>query len=152
MGSTPFSPWDDLYVIGWMEAAEAPARKSVGSSLISAEWFRQLVRNGGTSIPQASHGLLLPTEIASRFGIPENVSAYLIRQGLIRSKRIHGVFEYRLASARAANPEDIAAYLAKRKITFDLRKTALVSEREMHTITGMTHTPIRRCADGACPG
>ena len=63
---------------------------------------------------------------------------------MIRSKRIHGVFEYRLGRRRGAYPKDVAAYLAARGIRFDLRKNPVVSEREIRMITGMSHTPVNR--------
>lgn len=128
---------------GWVAVAQAPTKRGA-SPLISAEWFRELIRNGGTSVLQASPGLLLPAEIASRFGLPEAVVVHLLRRGLIRSKRIRGVFEYRLGWTRGAHPKDVTAYLAAHRITFDLRNNPLVSEREIQTITGMTHTPVRR--------
>ena len=128
---------------GWVADAQAPTKRGA-PSLISVQWFRDLIRKGGTSVAEASPGLLLPAEIVSRFGLPESVASYLVNCGLIRSKRIRGVFEYRLGWTRGAYPKDVAAYLAARGITFDLRKYPLVSEREMRTITGMSHTPVKR--------
>ena len=128
---------------GWVAVAQAPTKRGA-PSLISVQWFHDLLRNGGTSVAEASPGLLLPAEIASRFGLPESVASYLVNCGLIRSKRIRGVFENCLGWTRGAYPKDVAAYFAARGITFDLRKYPLVSEREIRMITGMSHTPVNR--------
>lgn len=128
---------------GWVAVAKAPTKRGV-PSLISVEWFRELIRNGGTSVAEAFPGLLLPADVASRFGLPESVASHLVNCGLIRSKRIRGVFEYRLGWTRGAYSKEITAYLAARGITFDLRKYPLVSEREIRMITGMSHTPVNR--------
>jgi transposase len=128
---------------GWVAAAQAPIKRGA-PTLISVAWFRELIRNGGTSVPQASPGLLLPADIASRFGLPESVASHLVNCGVIRSKRIHGVFEYRLGRRRGAYPKDVAAYLVARGILFDLRKNPVVSEREIRMITGMSNTPVNR--------
>jgi cellulose biosynthesis protein BcsQ len=80
-------------------------------------------------------------ELSSRFGFPESVTSHLVNCGLIRSKRIRSIFEYRLGWTRGAYPKEITAYLAARGITFDLRKYPLVSEREMY---GYRHEPHTR--------
>src|SRR5262249_44593140 len=121
-------------VSGWTKAVQAPTHQSGTWPLISAEWVRELIRNRGTLIPKAYIGLLLPVEIASRYGLPEVVAVHLLRHGLIQSKQIRGVFEYRLRSVSVADPKAVVAYLADRNVTFDLRKTPLVAEQEIRAM------------------
>ena len=52
---------------GWVAAAQAPTKRGA-PTLISVEWFRELIRNGGTSVPQVPLDCYFPPRLLPASG------------------------------------------------------------------------------------